>query len=362
MVSASHRQQRELLRAVADDIDHLISIDLNRRGVIKNLFAAARRKTRQPLVLRAAECLHDHCAQGTVVLIATGWPDRPWISPAIGELDGPPGAALLARAVHRMLGVVPLFLIEDQLQPAMRATARAAGFSCLEPEQALAACDSPAPIRAASVLPFPTERARAKTEATRLVSTFQPAVMIAVEKGSENRKGIIHNARGQDTTEHMAKVDELVRVCRDRGIPTIGIGDGGNEIGMGMIEEEIRAVIPFGERCACPCGAGIAPRQATDVLITASVSNWGAYGLAACLAVLTGDPEGIHSEEMETRSLREAADAGLIDGNTGYIDPGADGIGVGAHAAIITLLRQLVRNALEPFGLAVRAPGKADEA
>jgi len=223
MVSASHRQQRELLRAVADDIDHLISIDLNRRGVIKNLFAAARRKTRQPLVLRAAECLHDHCAQGTVVLIATGWPDRPWISPAIGELDGPPGAALLARAVHRMLGVVPLFLIEDQLQPAMRATARAAGFSCLEPEQALAACDSPAPIRAASVLPFPTERARAKTEATRLVSTFQPAVMIAVEKGSENRKGIIHNARGQDTTEHMAKVDELVRVCRDRGIPTIGI-------------------------------------------------------------------------------------------------------------------------------------------
>ena len=346
------------LYGVADDIDRLITLDVNRRGVIRVLYEAARERIGKPLVLAAAEALAGAISPGSTVLIATGWPDRPWITPEIGELDGPPGAALLGRGLHRALNAVPIFLIEDELQPAMRATARAAGFAVLPPDQAIASCESPAPLHAASVIGFPKDVSQAAAEAERLLKLYRPRAVIAIEKGGANEKGVIHNARGMDTTRHMAKIDELVKAARRAGIITIGIGDGGNEIGMGLIADVVRAHVPFGSRCVCPCGSGIAPAVPTDVLVTASVSNWGAYGVSACLAVLTGMADALHNEAMESRTLREAADAGLIDGNTGYVDPGADGLPVTTHTAVVTLLAQLVANALSPQGLALqRRPG-----
>lgn len=337
---------------VADDIDRLITLDINRRGVIRLLHDAACEKVGRPLVLAAAEALAGAVDPGDVVLVATGWPDRPWVTPEIGELDGPPGAALLARSLHRALGAVPIFLIEEELKPAMRATACAAGFAVVTPEQAIAAFKSPAPLHAAAVLGFPTDEAQAAEEARRLIQVYRPKALLSIEKGSANEKGIIHNARGADTTACMAKVDELVKEARSAGIVSVGIGDGGNEIGMGLIADAVRKYVPYGERCTCPCGGGIAPALPTDFLVTAAVSNWGAYGVAACVAILKGRADAMHEEATELRALREAADAGLIDGNTGYVDPGADGLPATLHAAIITVLRQLVANALAPIGLA----------
>jgi hypothetical protein len=340
---------------VAEDIDRLITLDINRRGVISALYQAARKKIGEPLVLAAASSLNNSVALGNVVLIATGWPDRPWITPEIGELDGPPGAALLARSLHRALGIVPIFLIEAQLQPAMQAAARGAGFAVLSPDKAMEASKSLAPLHAAAVMSFPKDSAEAAVESEKLICKFKPKAIISVEKGSANKKGVIHNARGIDTTACMAKVDELIKAAQKAKILTIGIGDGGNEIGMGLIAEAVRAHVPYGSRCACPCQGGLAPSVSTDILVTASVSNWGAYGIAACLAVLRGQPEILHDEATEQRTLREAADAGLIDGNTGYVDPGADGLPVTVHAAIITLLNQIVSNALKPRGLAIQS-------
>jgi hypothetical protein len=346
---------------VAEDIDCLITVDINRRGVIRTLYRAARERAGEPLVLAAARALAGAVRPKDIVLVATGWPDRPWVTPSIGELDGPPGAALLARNLHVILGAVPLFLIEDELRPAMAAAARGAGFAVLSAEQAIAAAHSAAPLHAAAVLGFPTDAARARAEARRLVETFAPKAVVSVEKGSANERGVIHNARGDDTTECMAKIDELVKEARDRNIVTIGIGDGGNEIGMGNIAEAIREHVPYGAKCSCPCGAGIAPAVSTDVLVTAAVSNWGCYGIAACLSVMANRIDAFHDEAMELRTLREAADAGLIDGNTGYVDPGADGIASVTHAAIITLLRQIIRNAISPAGLALETGGYEDD-
>ena len=345
------------LQKVGDDIDRLITLDINRRGVIQQLYCAARRRTMdRPLVLAAAEALAKAVSPGSVVLIATGWPDRPWVAPEIGELDGPPGAALLARNLHRVLDAVPIFLIEDQLRPAMKATACAAGFAVLQPDQAIAAFHSSAPLHAASVLSFPTDTREAIAESERLIAAYRPAAVIAIEKGGANEKGVIHNARGADTTDYLAKVDELVEKARRAGIVSIGIGDGGNEVGMGSIADAVRKHVPYGARCDCPCRAGIAPVVPTDILVAASVSNWGAYGIAACLSVMKSQVDALHDETMELRVLREAADAGLIDGNTGYVDPGADGLAAATHAAVITILRQVVVNALSPSGLALQTP------
>ena len=58
----------------------------------------------------------------------------------------------------------------------------------------------------------------------------------------------------------------------------MGIGDGGNEVGMGKVRQQVMQHIPNGEK--------IASSVCTDQLIAAGVSNWGAYALAAALYVL----------------------------------------------------------------------------
>jgi hypothetical protein len=59
---------------------------------------------------------------------------------------------------------------------------------------------------------------------------------------------------------------------------TIAIGDGGNEIGMGVLPDDLVArEVPLGALIACVTQA--------DFLLTAGVSHWAAYGLIAGLAV-----------------------------------------------------------------------------
>ena len=72
-----------------------------------------------------------------------------------------------------------------------------------------------------------------------------------------------------------------------------------------MIYEAVRRIQPYGATCRCPCGDGVATVTATDVLVSASISNWGAYGIAAQLAYELQDVELFQSEEMEDFMLRQ---------------------------------------------------------
>src|SRR5205807_1527308 len=102
---------------------------------------------------------------------------------------------------------------------------------------------------------------------------------------------------------------------RPPGLPTIGVGDGGNEIGMGKIPwDVIRRNVPNGGLIAC--------RVPTDYLIVAGVSNWGAYALAAGVALLRGaklDPSLFDAERgcqevgggVTMHDLRNATGAGV---------------------------------------------------
>lgn len=336
------------LSRIGDTIDRLISVDVKARGSIQILYEFARRKLGHPLSMLAAREIKKRVEAKRVVFIATGWPDRPWIDPAIAELDGPPGAAALARGLHVGLHAVPIVLIEEPLIGAMRACLTGAGFRVMEAPEAIAAVSSPSPIHGCAVLPFPVEPKAAERRAAELIDRFSPTAVIAIEKGGMNEKGVIHNGRGADTTADMAKIDLLVREAAARGILTIGIGDGGNEIGMGTIQEIIRERIPYGALCRCPCGAGLAPATVTDVVVTAGVSNWGAYGILAALAILCESAGILHDSETESRILRMGADAGLIDGMTGFCIPGADGMPGRMHAALLTLLAGVVDAALNP--------------
>ncbi len=336
------RSKDDVLRELSENVDRLITVDLPFRTVAGRLYRDTRTKFDRPLTLLVARALHESVRKKGVILIVTGWPDRPHINPAIAETDGPPGAAILGMALHRATGAVPIFLIENNLVSAMERVCSAAGFRVASPEEAMDAAESRAPIHAAAILGFPTDIQEAGEASTGLLTRLPVQAVIAIEKGGMNEKGVIHTSRGDDTTAPMAKADILVRKAKERQILTIGIGDGGNEIGMGVIGEELRQWLPFGKQCRCRCGGGIVPTTKTDFLLPAAVSNWGAYGISAMLAVVEDTKEVFHSAETERRVLLSCIDAGLIDGGSGYVSGGVDSLSMNIHMSIVNLLEEFV--------------------
>ncbi len=330
----------EVLLKVAEGIDKLCSIEITGRGVIGSLYRAARSRQGRPLCLRAAELLAERIGQGDVVIIATGLPTFPWFS---GEQDGPVGAATLARALVLGLTAKPVIVTEANHLEMCRAALRGAGLYTSGLDDALRLPTTGA------VIPFTTDLRAAAQEAEMLLSRLSPKALIAIERPGANEHGRYHAAKGFDLTEHCAKVDVLFEQAKARGIRTIGIGDGGNELGSALIRETILAEVPFAAKCQCPCAGTTVPQFEPDVLVMAAISNWGAYGIEAALAVLLGRPEVLHSRDVDHRVHDLCAAAGANNDGPGLLDPGADAVPVHLHGHLVELLGSIVQGGLD-FG------------
>jgi len=133
-----------------------------------------------------------------------------------------------------------------------------------------------------------------------------------------------HTMKGRDITASMSQAHLLFEAAARQSPPvtTIGIGDGGNEIGMGKIPWDIiRRNISNGGMVAC--------RVPTDHLIVCGISNWGAYGLAAGVLALSGGPfdPALFDAERERELLQVMVERGpLVDGVTGEPTVSVDGL------------------------------------
>src|SRR5262249_29846254 len=118
-------------------------------------------------------------------------------------------------------------------------------------------------------------------------------------------------------------------------IATIGIGDGGNEIGMGKIAWDVI-------RRNAPGGASVACRVPADRLIVSGVSNWGAYGLAAGVLALRDEcDQMLFDVERERDLLRIMVERGpLVDGVTGKATVSVDGLEFERYAEPLRRIEQ----------------------
>ena len=219
------------------------------------------------------------------------------------ETDGPPGAAVLGRAL-RALGAEVRYVTDAVTVPVLSA--------------ALTALDE-----AADVIAWPD----GDDAARRLLASERPTHLVAIERPGRARDGTYRNMRGADVSEWNARIDELfVRAGR---VTTVGVGDGGNEIGMGNVRARLAK------------GGGLAARIASvvsvDHLVVAGVSNWGAYGIVAHLGRLAGRPL-LHTPDDERRLVTACVAAGACDGVTRRREPTVDGLALDTHAALVTLL------------------------
>jgi D-glutamate cyclase len=329
---------------IGDNIDRLTCVEMRipgiDRGIIEPLYRAAREaQGGSSLTLRAARLLHERVGADDAVMITTGAGAPPYLP--YGETDGPPGAVALARAIGRGLGARVVLVTEPHYVPGLRAAAAAAGLPMVDDE---AAARRPG---ATILRSYPVGDDEGRREAEALLSRYRPAVVIAVEKLGPNAKGVIHSLRGVDGTAHTGKAHHLIQGAHTRQVPTIGFGDGGNELGCGLIYETVRRVLEYGTTCQCPCGDGMATTVKTDALVISNTSNWGAYGTAACLALLLRDPSLLPAPDEERRVIEQCAQQGAGDGMTGLPIPWVDGTSTEVQEAMIVMLRMIVVNGLK---------------
>src|SRR5581483_6080455 len=193
----------------------------------------------RPLSSAAGERLAAVPRRGTV-LIATGWLSRGWVSPRLADSDGPPGAAALAWALAWGLDALPVVVCEASLLPILEPVFRAAGPSVLTLDEARRTALPGGKTPAVVLLPFPTTDDEAQRAAEQLLDELQPALCFSTERPGRASSGVYHNARGVDIGSGVARVDLLFEAAARRGIPSIGVGDGGNELGMGLVAETVR--------------------------------------------------------------------------------------------------------------------------
>jgi D-glutamate cyclase len=235
---------------------------------------------------------------------------------AAAETDGPVGTALLAAALAAC-GVAARIAVDSPCADVVRAAAAASGHEVKVDEVGV--------VDRAGI-----ERV---AEAWKQDSVSH---VVAIERCGIAADGRPRNMRGVDVSPWTAPLDDLFLGGTWR---RIAVGDGGNEIGMGKLPAGLIAQhVPNGVEIACVTSC--------DHLVVAGVSNWGAYGLMAALAlarpVWSSTIAGFLTAELDLSVTRAiVAEAGAVDGVTARREATVDGFGPEVHGVLIDGLRRI---------------------
>lgn len=246
-------------------------------------------------------------------LLLTGFPvARSDTGEMVGETDGPVGSAELAAALEA-LGCTVTAATDAPSRPMVSAALAAAG------------------VRASAAL---LPRQNTAAHAAALLQQTRPRILIALERPGKGADGHFRNMRGRVIDDSVADTDCLLSLAREAGAVTVGVGDGGNELGMGAL----RALAPR------PGGCDIAAALPADYALTAGVSNWWGPGLAALLSYGTGRWL-LPSRERETAILQAVVDAGGVEGRQGLSALSVDGLPLEVHLERLDALASLLGEA-----------------
>jgi D-glutamate cyclase len=280
----------------------------------------------------ACETLAGPSASGGACLgIVTGF-FIPTADPPAGETDGPLGAVFLARAL------VPLGIRVAIASDGFCIAAIEAGLSACGLREQVTVVALPCPAAARDMTADAYWRGLAELQLTHLLAIERVGPSHVRAEVPEQDRDRCHTMRGRDITHDMSPAHRLFETMRGTGITTIGIGDGGNEIGMGKIPWEVidRNILR---------GGLVACRVSTDHLIVAGVSNWGAYALAAGVCALRGvtpDPRLFDADEDRRILKVMVANGPLVDGVLGTPSATVDGLTWEQYSAVLARLRELI--------------------
>ncbi len=219
------------------------------------------------------------------VLIVTGF----YIAYAdASETDGPPGAVAIGQALTK-LGHDVAYVTDSWSLDVVKSV-----------------------VGDAEVIEYPVSTHFESSQfAHEITARHKPSQLISIERAGLVGDGTYRNWKGEDISKFNAKIDHLF----DQHPHSVGIGDGGNEIGMGNLREVILGTPKLPDN---PCVT------TTTKLIIASTSNWGGYGLAAQLGLMTGE-DLLPTVEQGYEWVKQMVAAGAVEGLSGESKDWVDG-------------------------------------
>ncbi len=301
------RDERETLDKIAR-LESICSQDVGRG--IESLVKVAKGG-----LLGAARSIAEHPHPNVAIVTGFFMPNG---NPPCPETDGPIGSALLAATLHE-LGISVRIVTDSLCYQTVKTAVVAAGISK----------DIPLDIVAVGEV---KENQHSVTSLLEFWKSLASPIshIISIERAGPSKDDIIRNMRGQDVTAYTAPLHLLFE---SEKIISVGIGDGGNELGMGNIPREIIASsIRHGEEIAC--------KIKCDYLIVCGVSNWGATGILLALSLLRTDWKAVIlnklNPEIEFHILETLINQGLaIDGIRGIPSLSVDNLSWEFHAEVL---------------------------
>ena len=180
------------------------------------------------------------------------------------------------------------------------------------------------------IVEFPVDNhENSKKFAINLIDEINPSLCISIERASLMGDGTYRNWKGEDVSEYNAKIDYLFNYSKF----SIGIGDGGNEIGMGNLNREIKKV------------EGLPDNPATtkvNNLIISSCSNWGAYGLIAEISSILNKNLLISVDDAK-KLIIKSVDLGAVEGMSGDSAYAVDGRNLEEDSVCLSQLHEYLR-------------------
>ncbi|MDD3115444.1 MAG: DUF4392 domain-containing protein [Anaerovibrio sp.] len=277
-------------------LDEAMRFDPGHRGLLENAPA-------NPV----AE-LEESLKSVTGAVILTGFPVRLGLHNFAGETDGPLGAANLAFALESV--GVPVWVLTD--------------------EEAYWIVNAALTERGCRCRPLMLPRYETDEFIAQQLDALKPSHVLTIERPGKALDGHYHNMRGGIIDPMFVDASSIIDSARQRGIATISIGDGGNEMGMGSLRTTIEKYVPHGEN--------ICAQEVSDIALISGVSNWWGWGVSAVLSRLHAK-DLLPSDEVEVSMLQKMLQAGSVDGCTKKSEETVDNLTMDVHLGVLAKVR-----------------------
>jgi glutamate racemase len=240
----------------------------------------------------------------------------------VPETDGPAGTVAVARALA-LTGKQVTIGTDVMNKPVVEASLNALGITNVE------------------VVAWGSGPVDARQQAQAWLNQYKPQAVMAIELPGRNEAGNRVNMRGIGIDLFNPPLDEVLIAANERGIRTFGVGDGGNEAGMG----NVRQYVPQGTN-ASGLPVNITSNVGATAVATGWNSNLAALHIAAEILSNARRLDMLLTPEQYMAAVRASVDAGAVDG----VDkaPGVvsvDGYPMREHLDDLELLNILVRQA-----------------
>ncbi|KAL2099020.1 hypothetical protein ACEWY4_005500 [Coilia grayii] len=282
------------------------------------------------------------------VLITTGFPTHYMHDPP-EETDGPPGAIAMAAMLQALGKQVVLVTDQRALDMNRRIVQDAVEKGVMKTAVPLLSFQGTGPESPIHFLCHDGDPKKPRYDH-----------LVAIERSGRASDGNYYNMRMVNIKHLVDPIDDLFTAASSiPGISTTGIGDGGNELGMGKVKDVVKAHMPNGSVIACDVSA--------DCAVTAGVSNWGGYAVACGLYLLNCCPvhrrylqqglgelpsaqeqktwaNSLPSVEKEEELLSILVKYGVRSGKTGNLGLEVDGLTFHpTHSDLISRLREVTQ-------------------